>query len=140
MLFRRKILHRPATARAKTPLRAVMLAGCLAGCLAAGLAVGPAAAQDVKSWQSALAKKIAAKHVYPRSALMREIEGSAKVKVTIDRSGAIQNFEVVEATGQKILDNAIPKMMKRLDPLPAPPGDMDDSRLTFIIPISWRLN
>ena len=97
MLFRRKRPHRPATARAKTPVAAVMLACCLA----AGLIAPPAAAQDIKSWQSALAKKVAAKHVYPRSALMREIEGSAKVKITIDRSGAIQNFEVVEPRGRK---------------------------------------
>ncbi len=98
-----------------------------------------ALADDVKNWRKAVIKKIIKKHVYPRSAIQREIEGAAKVRLTIDRTGEITNYEVVQASGESVLDKAIPKMMDRLNPLPAPPDSLSDARLSFVIPISWRL-
>lgn len=99
----------------------------------------PAYADDVKAWQKQIVKKIVKSHIYPRSAIAREIEGRARVSVTIDRSGAITNFEVVEPTGKSQLDKVIPKMMDKMNPLPAPPESLPDANLTFTIPIAWRL-
>lgn len=111
----------------------VMLAGlALAG-------IRPAAAADLSSWKRQIAMVIAKKQVYPRSALMREIEGSAKVKVTVDASGKIVNYEIVEPTGEAVLDREIPRLIERIDPLPAPPADANADELTFIIPLAWRL-
>jgi len=99
----------------------------------------PAYADDLKDWQREIVKKIVKSHIYPRSAIAREIEGRAKVSVTIDRSGKITGFEVLEPTGESQLDNVIPKMMEKMDPLPAPPDSLPDDNLTFTIPIAWRL-
>lgn len=99
----------------------------------------PAVAGEVEDWRRKVAQRIAKKHIYPRSALSREIEGKARVKLTMDRSGEITGYEVVQPTGQAILDKAIPKMMKKLNPLPAPPESIPDAKLSFIIPITWRL-
>ncbi len=82
----------------------------------------PATAADMKGWKRKIAMVIAKKQVYPRSALMREIEGSAKVKVTVDASGKIVNYEIVQPTGQSVLDREIPRLIKRIDPLPKPPN------------------
>jgi periplasmic protein TonB len=103
------------------------------------LAGTPAFADEIRDWRIKVAKKIAKKHIYPRSAISREIEGKARVKVTLARDGVITNFEIIQPTGQKILDKAIPKMMKKLTPLPSPPDSMPDAKLTFVIPITWRL-
>ena len=97
------------------------------------------AGDDVKIWQKKIVKRIATKQVYPRSAINREIEGSAKVRVSVDRSGAVTAYEMVEATGHKVLDNEVPKLMKRIDPLPAPPEAVPDERLTFVLPLAWIL-
>ena len=107
------------------------------GIACAGLA--PAAAADLKGWKRKIAMVIAKKQVYPRSALMREIEGSAKVKVTVDASGKIVNYEIVQPTGQSVLDREIPRLIKRIDPLPKPPAGATADELTFIIPLAWRL-
>ncbi len=103
------------------------------------LAAIPAYAGDVGSWQKAVVKKIGKEYIYPRSAVQREIEGAAKVRVTIDRGGAILNYEVSEPTGENVLDEVIPKIIKKLDPLPAPPSSLPDENLTFVIPFTWRL-
>ncbi|MFC4348518.1 energy transducer TonB [Kordiimonas lipolytica] len=99
----------------------------------------PAYADELQDWQREIVKKIVKSHIYPRSAIAREIEGRAKVSVTIDRSGKITGFEVLEPTGESQLDNVIPKMMEKMDPLPAPPDSLPDGNLTFTIPIAWRL-
>jgi len=104
-----------------------------------GLFATSVSADDLKDWRLKVVKKIAKKHIYPRSAISREIEGKARVKVTLARDGAITTFEVVQPSGQAILDKAIPKMMKKLNPLPAPPASLPDENLTFVIPITWRL-
>lgn len=99
----------------------------------------PVTADEISDWRKKVIKKIVKKHIYPRSAISREIEGKARVRVTLDRSGAITNYEVVEPSGQAILDKAIPKMIKKMDPLPTPPDSLPDANLTFVIPITWRL-
>lgn len=111
-----------------------------AGLMAAALVLStPVFANDVGAWRKKVVKLIAKKHIYPRSAISREIEGKARVQVTISRTGEITNYEVVEPSGQGVLDKAIPKMMKKLNPFPAPPDSMPDANLTFVIPITWRL-
>lgn len=94
---------------------------------------------DVETWRNKVVKRIATKQVYPRSAINREIEGSAKVRVSVNRSGAVTAYEMVEATGHKVLDNEVPRLMKRIDPLPAPPDAVPDERLTFVLPLAWIL-
>ena len=98
-----------------------------------------AMAGDLRSWQRSIAKAVASKQVYPRSALRREIEGSAKVRVTVDRSGKIASFEMIQATGHDELDREVPKLMNRIDPLPAPPADVSEDQLTFVLLLSWVL-
>ena len=108
-------------------------------CAGAVLVSVPAYANDIKDWQKDIVRKIVKSHLYPRSAISREIEGRAKVSVTIDRTGKITGYEVVEPTGESQLDDIIPKMMEKMDPLPAPPDSLSDNNLTFTIPIAWRL-
>lgn len=102
-----------------------------------GAAVSDAA--DLANWQRSVAKTVAQKQVYPRSALRREIEGHARVKVTVGRGGEITAFEVLEETGHAVLDREVPKLMERISPLPAPPSDVSDEELTFILPLAWVL-
>ncbi|PCI63465.1 MAG: hypothetical protein COB37_05040 [Kordiimonadales bacterium] len=103
------------------------------------LSSAAAAADEVKDWYRAVAVKVAKKHVYPRSALSREIEGRALVHITVDRTGKIVTYEITKPTGQSVLDKAIPKMIRRISPLPKPPASITESQLQFVIPISWSM-
>tara|TARA_R110002096_G_scaffold44751_6_gene121086 strand:- start:438 stop:803 length:366 start_codon:yes stop_codon:yes gene_type:complete len=106
--------------------------------LAFGMASAPAQALDMNGWKKAVVKKVAKKQKYPRSALAREIEGRAKVRLTVAADGAITNHEIVEETGQSVLDKEIPKLVERLNPLPSLPDGQTE--LSFVLPLNWSLN
>lgn len=101
---------------------------------------GAVSAGEVDAWQKSVVQKISKEHIYPRSAIQKELEGVAKVQITIDRSGAITDYKIVEPTGESALDSAIPKMMEKINPIPTPPSSLADNNLTFVLPIAWRLN
>jgi len=121
--------------RFRSNVRAVLVAGAALALLGGG----PVFADEIQDWRKKLAKKIAKKHIYPRSALSREVEGKARVQVVVDREGVITSYEIIQPSGESILDKAIPKMMKKLTPLPPPPASLPTEGLTFVIPITWRL-
>ncbi|WP_262693615.1 energy transducer TonB [Kordiimonas aquimaris] len=97
-----------------------------------------ASADEMGDWKRAVAKKVAKKQKYPRAALAREIEGKAKIRLTVMADGSISTHEVVQETGESILDKEIPKLVKRLNPLPALPDAKTE--LSFVLPLSWTLN
>lgn len=95
-------------------------------------------ADAVSDWQKAVVRKVAAKQVYPRMAVAQQIEGKAKVKLTVTADGTISHFEIVESTGQDVLDKSIPKLVERLSPLPALPNGQTE--LSFLLPLNWSLD
>lgn len=94
--------------------------------------------EDLTAWKKAVAKKVAKNQKYPRSALAREIEGKAKIRLTVAADGAITAHEIIEDTGAAVLDREIPKLVKRLNPLPSLPAGQDE--VSFILPLDWRLD
>lgn len=96
-----------------------------------------AQASDIKQWQVKIVKLVAKKQVYPRAAMRKELEGRAKVRVNIDRSGAIVSHEVIAPTGHAVFDREIPKLIERISPLPSPPDALGDDQLSFVLPLSW---
>ncbi|PCJ43241.1 MAG: hypothetical protein COA81_04145 [Alphaproteobacteria bacterium] len=95
------------------------------------------AASDIRKWQTKIVKLVARKQVYPRSAMRKELEGRAKVRVSIDRTGAIVAHEIIVPTGLAVFDKEIPKLIKRINPLPKPPASLTDNQLSFVLPLSW---
>lgn len=43
---------------------------------------------------------------YPRAAIKRNLEGTIKVKINVQASGQLKNFEILQSSGHSILDNA----------------------------------
>ncbi|WP_262692908.1 energy transducer TonB [Kordiimonas aestuarii] len=97
-----------------------------------------AVADAMQDWQREVVQKVAAKQGYPRMAVARQLEGSAKVRLTVAADGTISTFEIVEATGEDVLDKAIPKLMDRLNPLPPLPSGQNE--LSFVLPLTWSLD
>lgn len=97
-----------------------------------------AQADAMEDWQKAVIKKVIAKQSYPRLAVARQIEGSARVALTVAADGTIDNFEIVEPTGQAVLDRAIPKLIGKLSPLPPLPEGRTE--MNFTLPLSWTLD
>jgi len=120
----------------KTIFKSAITASVLLGAIAV---TTPANANEIKSWQGKVVKLVAKKQTYPRAAMRNELEGKAKVKLSIDRSGSINDFEIIEPTGHDALDSSVPKLVERLNPLPAPPASLPDSNLSFVLPLTWQI-
>lgn len=95
------------------------------------------AASDMNDWKRSLITAVTKNQSYPRAAIAREIEGKAKVSLVVAADGTITAHEVIQPTGNDILDNEIPKLVAKLNPLPALPKGQDS--LKFVLPLEWSL-
>ncbi len=117
-------------------VKSVLVASVVA---AAGFST-TANASDISEWQSEVGKAIAKKQSYPRAALRKEIEGKVKVEINVDKEGNIVAHSLKASSGHEILDNEVPKLMKRVSPLPVPPASANAGELTMVVPLAWVLN
>ncbi len=103
------------------------------------LFISPAvsANETMDTWRKAVMTMIAKNQRYPRSAVSREIEGNARVRLNITADGTITSHEIVSDTGETVLDREIPKLIDRLNPLPALPSGKD---MSIVIPLTWSLD
>jgi len=113
----------------KTPALSFALGLC-----ALALSAAPAHAQSA-DWIRAVARTIAAKQTYPHSAQMRGEEGTAKVKIFISASGAIERTELVSPSGSATLDREAVSLPARAGQVPPPPG----GATSVTVPITWKL-
>lgn len=86
-------------------------------------------------WQRQVARIIASKQTYPRSAQMRGEEGTARVKIYIGAGGAIERTELVAPSGSSTLDKEALSMATRAGSVPPPPG----GATALIVPLTWKL-
>lgn len=100
---------------------------------------GVANAADLNGWQKDVAQSIAKKQTYPRAALRKELEGKIQVEINVDREGNIVAHSIKSSSGHDVLDREIPKLMKRVSPLPTPPADVTDSQLSMVVPLAWAI-
>jgi len=112
-----------------------------AAVIAAGFVFGafatPASAAPLDDWRHAVLKSVAKHQRYPRAAVAREIEGTAKVKLIIAADGTITSSQILKETGKGILDREIPKLIKHLNPLPALPDGT--KQMALVLPLTWAL-
>ncbi len=96
-----------------------------------------AAARAVKlTWQKALMAHLNRSKRYPVGASRRAAEVS--IAFTLDRLGHVVTSAVKHSSGDKAFDDAALAMMKRADPVPAPPPVILDEGLSFDVPVIFR--
>lgn len=61
-----------------------------------------------------------------------------QIQFTIDRSGRVQATEIMRSSGSPAFDAAAMAMMRRADPVPAPPPLVADQGLTFTLPVIFK--
>jgi len=109
------------------------------GKIALGLAAltmtASAAVAQSADWQKQVARIIASKQTYPRAAQMRGEEGTARVKVYVAASGAIERTELVAPSGSSTLDKEALSMPTRAGSVPPPPG----GATALVVPFTWKL-
>jgi len=93
------------------------------------------------NWQGNLFKRLAKFKRYPEGAKRRGIEGTIKVKFTVNTLGKVLNVVLITSSGNESLDKAAIELIKRAEPLPAPPIHMIKNGVAEVIaPIRYELN
>jgi TonB family protein len=88
------------------------------------------------SWQKALMAHLNRSKRYPAGAPRRSVEVS--IAFTLDQHGRVVNSNVKRSSGDQAFDDAALAMMKRADPVPAPPQVMGNQSLSFDVPVIFR--
>lgn len=69
---------------------------------------------------------------YPREARENGWQGTTRVNMTIDKTGAVYNVRIVDSSGYKLLDDAVLWAIENSAPLPSPlPGGKDKAEITL---------
>ncbi|MBI2380986.1 MAG: TonB family protein [Gammaproteobacteria bacterium] len=92
------------------------------------------------TYEKQLLKAVRSKLEYPALAYRRKIEGSAILRVNINREGMVQKTVMELSSGKQILDDAALKMVQDSSPLPAIPAEISDNEFEFLVPISFKID
>ncbi len=114
---------------AKTLAFGLLAATCAATCVA-----GTAHAQSA-DWIKQVTRTIAAKQTYPKAAQARGEQGTAKVKIYVAATGAVERAELIAPSGSTVLDREALALPSRTGSVPPPPG----GATTVTVPITWKL-
>jgi protein TonB len=100
----------------------------------------PAPSQAKASWQSRLLAHLNRYKRYPEDARRRGQEGVVKLRFVIDGRGQVLKFELAGKSGSGGLDRATLQMIRRAQPLPAPPPELlQNGRLEVVAPFVYSL-
>lgn len=76
---------------------------------------------------------------YPRRAQLRRQQGTALLYFVMDRDGNVIDFKLKQSSGHTLLDREVTAMIKRAEPLPRIPEEIQQARLELVVPINFHL-
>lgn len=98
--------------------------------------IGKAAARIRATWQKELVAYLDKHKRYPQQSSQKNVR--IVVGFELDRLGHVISSKIVESSGDAAFDAAAIDMVKRSDPVPAPPPLIADEGLTFSLPVIFR--
>ena len=95
-------------------------------------------AQRVRAtWRKELAAHLARFKRYPADGSLRTAE--IVMSFELDRTGHVLSASIVRGSGEASFDEAALAMLRRADPVPAPPPRVADDGLVFTLPVIFRV-
>lgn len=76
---------------------------------------------------------------YPHRARVRRQEGTVVLHFILNREGRVTYYRIEESSGYGILDKEVEAMIKRAQPLPKMPEDLQLASLELIVPVQFSL-
>ena len=94
----------------------------------------PVAAPDVDRRYGIIRQRIAraAQQRYPRQARRTGVEGTVLIEFRLSRQGKVGGMKIVRSSGEEILDEVVPGILRAAQPLPWVPG-------AIRVPVSFKL-
>lgn len=97
---------------------------------------GESAVRVRTTWQRQLVAHLDRNKRYPPGSARRGAE--ILVSFTLDRTGRVVSASLVRSSGDSAFDDAALSMVRRADPVPAPPALVADEGLSFTVPVVFR--
>jgi protein TonB len=76
------------------------------------------------------------KHLHEKRIANGE-QGTATVAFRIDRRGRLLESRIVHGSGSAALDEETLALVRRAQPFPAPPANISDVQLSFVLPMNY---
>jgi len=89
----------------------------------------------IASWQRLLVAQLERNKRYPPGA--GGVEGTARLAFRLDRHGRVMTSRLAQSSGSAALDQETLALVHRAQPFPAPPADIPDNQLSFVVPIRY---
>ncbi len=77
---------------------------------------------------------------YPSRARSRGLEGTVVLAFTLNRDGSLEDYEITQSSGHKVLDIEVKKLIRRATPFPAVPANIGQDQLELSVPINFSLH
>ena len=95
---------------------------------------------EISSWYSHIATQIdRTKQAYPRAAQARDEKGVVQLAFSIDRAGRVVSSRIVRSSGHPTLDEEALAAIRRAQPFPLPPADLDGDTFDFKLPYGFNI-
>ena len=95
----------------------------------------PRPSAAIANWQQALVTRLVRFQRYPTQA--GGAMGVVSLRFSIDRQGRLVDSRIVKSSGSAVLDAEAQALVKRASPFPAPPADVPDPGLSFVVPVRF---
>lgn len=105
--------------------------------VAPAIGTGETARRVRATWQKELMAHLDKHKKYPADRALKSAE--IYVRFTLDRLGHVLDMAVEKSSGDAAFDQAALAMVKRSDPVPAPPPLVADEGLSFTLPVIFRV-
>ncbi len=76
---------------------------------------------------------------YPREAQSRNQEGTVLLYLEMGRAGEVHAFRIQESSGHQPLDDEVLALVRRAEPLPPPPPQVEGNRIKLLVPVEFFL-
>lgn len=89
------------------------------------------------TWESRVLAHLEQRKRYPAEARARRLQGVSYVNFTMDRQGRVLAASLERTSGHASLDREALSLVRRSQPLPAPPADMAGDTMTLTVPVEF---
>ncbi|MBR1271826.1 energy transducer TonB [Bradyrhizobium sp. AUGA SZCCT0222] len=105
--------------------------------IAPAIGSGETARRVRATWQKELSAHLDKHKKYPKDRAQQAAE--IAVRFTLDRMGRVLSVSIEKGSGDAAFDEAALSMVRRSDPVPAPPPLIADEGLSFTVPVIFRV-
>lgn len=91
------------------------------------------------AWQSRLLGHLEGFRRYPTRALRQRHEGVTYLRFSVDRRGGVGAVRLERGSGSDLLDAEALEVVRRAQPVPAPPPEIEGDPIEVVVPVQFRL-